>query len=95
MHRSDPRKPVIVIANRKAAREIARHRAEIIGVTQMNKPEGRKDSKTRHNRYGTKRKPKFGTESGPMSWFGKNWKELITRKDVIKQCEEKYRLNRA
>ena len=94
-HHSDPRKTVIVVANRKSAREIARNRAKIIGVTRMNEPEGKKGSKQRHNRYGTKRKPKVGTESGPMSWFGKNWRELLTRKDVETQCEQAYKAKRA
>lgn len=93
-HHSDPRKTVIVVANRKSAREIARNRAKIIGVTNMNKPEGSKNSKQKHNRYGTKRKPKVGSASSPMSWFAKEWRDLLTRKDVEAQCEQAYKAKR-
>ena len=92
MHRSDPRKSVIFVANRKAAREIARHKGKLIGVKKMNSVEAKKN-KQRHNRYGTKAGGPAAHKqvpNKPMSWFGQNWREMLT-KDV----EHYYRLNRA
>ena len=86
------RKTVIFIANRKAAREIARHKAILIGVRHMNTVDN-KQSKQRHNRYGTKAggpKAHKQVSNRPMSWFGQNWREMAT-----KDTERYYRLNRA
>ena len=83
------RKTVIFVANRKAARSIARHKGKLIGVTKMNSVEAKKN-KQRHNRWGTKvsthRNP---DKNQPMSWFGKNWREMLT-----KDIERQYMLNR-
>ena len=86
------RKTVIFIANRKAAREIARHKAILIGVRHMNAIDN-KQSKQRHNRYGTKAGGPSAhkqVSNKPMSWFGQNWREMAT-----KDTERYYRLNRA
>lgn len=89
---SEKRKTVIFVANRKAAREIARNKAVLIGVRHMNAVDN-KNSKQRHNRYGTKAGGPAAhkqVSNKPMSWFGQNWREMLT-KDV----EHYYRLNRA
>lgn len=83
------RKTVIFVANRKAARSIARHKGKLIGVKKMNAVEASKN-KQRHNRWGTKksthRKP---SDNKPMSWFANNWREMAT-----KDTERQYMLHR-
>ena len=73
------RKTVIFVANRKAARSIARHKGKLIGVKKMNAVEASKN-KQRHNRWGTKksthRKP---SDNKPMSWFANNWREMAEK----------------
>lgn len=78
------RKTVIFVANRKAARSIARHKGKLIGVTNMNAVTSGK-SKQRHNRWGTKKSThRNPARNQPMSWFAKNWREMA-EKDVERQ----------
>ena len=73
------RKTVIFVANRKAARSIARHKGKLIGVTNMNAVTSGKN-KQRHNRWGTKKSTHLNpARNQPMSWFAKNWREMAEK----------------
>ena len=83
------RKTVIFVANRKAARSIARHKGKLIGVKKMNAVEASKN-KQRHNRWGTKKSThRIPAKNQPMSWFAKNWREMAE-----KNVERQYMLSR-